>query len=50
MIRALLLSALFLSAVSASAETMKLAVKALLEVASVDDSGKNIEVAVMRAG
>lgn len=31
-------------------QTIKLAVKALLEVASVDDSGKNIEVAVMRAG
>jgi hypothetical protein len=31
-------------------QTTKLAVKALLEVASVDDSGKNIEVAVMRAG
>jgi hypothetical protein len=31
-------------------QTTKLAVKALLEVASVDDSGKNIEVAVMSAG
>jgi 20S proteasome alpha/beta subunit len=31
-------------------QVTKLAVKALLEVASVDDSGKNIEVAMMRAG
>jgi len=30
--------------------TTKLAVEALMEVASVDDSGKNIEIAVMRPG
>ena len=31
-------------------ETIKLAVKALLEVATVDESGKNVEVAVFERG
>ena len=32
------------------AATIKLTVQALMEVASVDDTGKNIEVAVIRPG
>ena len=33
-----------------SKETIKLAVSALMEVATVDETGKNIEVAVLRRG